>query len=967
VKNFRFKVGVLVAASLALTACGTGTESRAPSGGAGRNVAVEGDDGLPFTGFTPNFATVAIDPETKAPWVGTGIFSQRDVKVGTITGGLVKVNRGDQLTVDTTFPRTPGITNAIAVNRTSGEIVVGGEFHGAGPDGATAGLIVMDSRGAARSVPSIRINALPSDIALIGDDAWVVGGFTFAIDASTELGNQVTGIVGFNLATGRMLRVARLQNFDPQTMSVRQIIPATDGSMRAALLIYNGSTGQAMIRVHHLLTGALVTTVSPSVSPSGIAKLDNGIVAYSPTDLSSVAFYDVTNGAALGQYTPEAGARLHTMVGAGRNARIVVIDTTGWRFRDINPATRTVVLLSGVMSGDVPRHLTWASPTETLTRRGVLHTMSAASGLVSVTSRQLINTRVGHDNVFAAAATADGFMVGGDFSAVADTGVKSTVLVPKDGDIPANPEGFPDDATLLASTPYGVVVRRANNLALHKGGPSSPAVPLAAIDSARNQEWFCDPYIGDIEWMVDRLWITGCWNRITVGGTTASALALEIDISGATPRIVSTYSAMPSRQIAATTNAVMIAESAGRLSLFTRGANRAANSMTTFTGTVNDIAAYVLPGSAVPEFVVGGWLIAPGLGREPGQLWRIRPTSNSITPVPWVSGQVRSLHWGPYGSSKHRLYIASNNMTVKQSRNTLVAVDENFEPLATSITTDAEVRDIISAGGENIWFVGLFTSVSVNGTAYRSSGIAGLSNFMNGSVIVRPTRPIVRPPLIAEVPVEVQPAVPAEPGVTESPAAEPATVLPELPTSGTPAEGVFTLTDFNGLTKTVTVQKDGTMIFDSPADTSKPSVVRLKPGSRTVRLWWTAVAGTDTYKVVAKSGRVSRSCRTTKLACTVKNVDPWRKWTFHVEAIDGRRKQVSDKTPVLKSFVSLKKGSSPRLTNIVKPGANGKASWKVNGTCKVSGAKLTTPKRAARCTLTVKAGKTTRAVSIRVS
>ncbi|MEY3690443.1 MAG: hypothetical protein RJB57_98 [Actinomycetota bacterium] len=70
-------VSLLAASLLALTACGTGTESIDSTGTAGntsdsdsRNTALAGDDGKPFAGISNTFRYVAVNPADRGVWLG---------------------------------------------------------------------------------------------------------------------------------------------------------------------------------------------------------------------------------------------------------------------------------------------------------------------------------------------------------------------------------------------------------------------------------------------------------------------------------------------------------------------------------------------------------------------------------------------------------------------------------------------------------------------------------------------------------------------------------------------------------------------------------------------------------------------------------------------------------------------------------------------------------------------------------
>jgi hypothetical protein len=339
----------------------------------------------------------------------------------------------------------------------------------------------------------------------------------------------------------------------------------------------------------------------------------------------------------------------------------------------------------------------------------------------------------------------------------------------------------------------------------------------------------------------------------------------------------------------------------------------------------------------------------------------------------------------------YRLYIGMNAFPRSDNRGfepTLVAANRSLENVSgLEVITSGAVRDLAGTG-ESLWLAGDFQTVTVDGAVFQASGVAGFTNYSNRELITRPLTPVAENPTLTENPAgepdsgdgatepapgeEPQTPVEALPMPVEEPATPvealpvPAASLPALPTSGTPAAGEFAFDNGESTTRAV-VDRTGAITLEPAVDALRPMITTITPGSRTVRVAYTPVSGTNTYKVIAISGKTTKSCRTTTLACTVKKLDPWRKWTFQVEATGNFGTATSDNSPSMKPFVRVKKGSSPRLTSIVKPGAKGKATWKASGACKVAGSKLTTPKRAVRCTVRVKAGKTTRTVSIRVN
>ncbi|MFM9225740.1 MAG: hypothetical protein ACKOQ1_03795, partial [Actinomycetota bacterium] len=124
--------------------------------------------------------------------------------------------------------------------------------------------------------------------------------------------------------------------------------------------------------------------------------------------------------------------------------------------------------------------------------------------------------------------------------------------------------------------------------------------------------------------------------------------------------------------------------------------------------------------------------------------------------------------------------------------------------------------------------------------------------------------------------------------------------------------------------------------------------------------------GKPVYKVTTGRGKSKRTCTTTKSSCTVKNLDPWRTHVFTVEAVRGTKRASSDMSPRIKPFVKVRKGSATKVSSIAPQGAKGRAKWTTTAPCSVKNGKLVAPKKAAKCSLKVVVGKSTRTVNVRI-
>ncbi|MEY2967096.1 MAG: hypothetical protein RLY50_1146, partial [Actinomycetota bacterium] len=656
-------------------------------------------------------------------------------------------------------------------------------------------------------------------------------------------------------------------------------------------------------------------------------------------------------------------------------------------------------------------HIVWASGDRTLMSNGELFVARQLGGGFFTNSVFKVTSDGDASNshlLTDAVATSSGFVVGGSFVTTAPDLLGKTVKLTaaNDADTPgaeirdASSPAW-DQPRVVATTPEGLIARTSSKVLLYRPGTTSDPVTVATAEG-NDTQYGCGLNIGDVEWMAGQLFVAGCWAKLTVGTTETPRNAVSIDLANLS--IIGRFNVGNAVQIAALdrvdTRIAVISRITGTTNQYTlrhylQSGEAAPGYSRSIQGTVGDLAPV-----GTSTFALGGWNLSLDSNPLTSPLWQVDPyaraqdqpgTNPRDRQITWVTRPVNSMLGVTDPAFGYRLYIGMNAFPRSDNRGfepTLVAANRSLENVSgLEVITSGAVRDLAGTG-ESLWLAGDFQTVTVDGAVFQASGVAGFTNYSNRELITRPLTPVAENPTLTENPAgepdsgdgatepapgeEPQTPVEALPMPVEEPATPvealpvPAASLPALPTSGTPAAGEFAFDNGESTTRAV-VDRTGAITLEPAVDALRPMITTITPGSRTVRVAYTPVSGTNTYKVIAISGKTTKSCRTTTLACTVKKLDPWRKWTFQVEATGNFGTATSDNSPSMKPFVRVKKGSSPRLTSIVKPGAKGKATWKASGACKVAGSKLTTPKRAVRCTVRVKAGKTTRTVSIRVN
>jgi hypothetical protein len=140
-------------------------------------------------------------------------------------------------------------------------------------------------------------------------------------------------------------------------------------------------------------------------------------------------------------------------------------------------------------------------------------------------------------------------------------------------------------------------------------------------------------------------------------------------------------------------------------------------------------------------------------------------------------------------------------------------------------------------------------------------------------------------------------------------------------------------------------------------------------------VWWSQPAAKQGY-VTAIAMPGGRTCTSNEGSCIIRGLDPSVAYTVTV-APKGEEAagSASAESISLKPIVTLKLGRVASPTTYVRPASRGKATWKVRGGCTLneSNTRITAPRRATKCQLSVTTAKfestpkTTKSVTIVVT
>ena len=157
---------------------------------------------------------------------------------------------------------------------------------------------------------------------------------------------------------------------------------------------------------------------------------------------------------------------------------------------------------------------------------------------------------------------------------------------------------------------------------------------------------------------------------------------------------------------------------------------------------------------------------------------------------------------------------------------------------------------------------------------------------------------------------------------------------------------------------------------------TKPVLTAVKAvEDRSLTVWWSQPATQRAY-VTATATPGGRTCTSDEGSCVIRGLDPSVAYTVTVAPRGESATDSASATSIsIKPVVSLKSGRVASPTTYVRPASRGKATWKVRGGCTLnaSNTRVTAPKRAATCQLSVTTAKfettpkTTKSVTIVVT
>lgn len=983
--RFLRRTTIALVAALVVASCGTGTESGGgrQGGSDGRNVAIAADNGLPFQGLSPNFRRAGVDPTSQRVWV-----MGDDVTSGLVTGGLALYQTPKFSTLDPAFPRIGGYVYDIDYAPATGEVVVAGQFRSVGTRGGMVnrdGLAIFGPEGLKST--DIDFNAPLTSVARIGNRIYLGGYFSYAEDRVSGLVRTDANMtVGFALVDAASGRLAEQQVRLPLAWeeSALDLVPGrTVGASSRWLAVnsYSRRTNNNSLQIFDAFTGQLVKTIIASQANMKVADAGNGYAlvttgtAGSPNDPRVFRILDIEAQSLSAAIVPAGHTMAFGVAGEGRVRLASIAVGPKYWLHDVDPRTRAVVrsieLPSGNQFSRQNTGLAWAGDGLTLYENGVLFDHS---------SKQFVMVRQpGSGGRIHVARTVGnrGLLVGGIFDTAIENVRPDLISLPADGslaDIREPADGI-STVTEMTSTPRGVValswtVARNLDALLLDPDPTRPAQVIARITGSNNCQWS----MMDMESKGSSVFISGCWQSVSVAGTVTTERVVEIDISGDTPVLVRGYrvGSVEPDQIAITTNHVFatITENGGGHKLV---------SLSRATGLIvgqrdmnnvpDDMLGLRYLGTDV--LLLGGRGIDfPALDTGTGTLLSMIVNDNNVAlleprPVDGVAGAIRTMTLGASTADRpdpRYVFLAGSGLEFGATRGSVLQLDlevGGVEPRM-SLMTDSLVENV-AVHGDTLWAVGHFTTVTSDLEVFRAPGVVAY-DLANHRVFLRGTVPIST---TTTVPVG------SATGEEEAPITDPIgpTPPPVLPTNGEPAVGTYSFTTESGVQSEVRVSENG-IISITPIGgniaTDRPFITRLTPGSRTVKVSWTTTPGKPVYKVVTGSGKSKRTCTTSKSSCTIKNLDPWRSHVFTVEAVRGKKRSQSDLSPRIKPFVKVRKGSSTKVSSIAPQGAKGKAKWTTTAPCSVKNGKLIAPKKTAKCTLKVVVGKSTRRVTVRV-
>jgi hypothetical protein len=981
-------VSLLAASLLALTACGTGTESLDSAGTAGntsggdsRNTALADDDGKPFAGISNTYRYVAVNPADRGVWLGAqgGVFAG----TGTVTGGAAVFSTSEMAALDPRFPRVNGVVKESVFDQVSGDIAIAGSFNSVGTARGmerTHGLAIVGVQGDVRGT-NLKMEAYPSSIARTGRLLFVAGRSTWAYDQNTGVQLNQIGLHRVDATNSRFLAqksVAVLRDTNvARTIAIGKAVTA-DRIMMAMTTADDARQNSASLHIVNVQTGEVVTTLIRDKAEITLRAVENG---WATVQLPGepLRLLDIDNARFTAAYAPANNTVLSVHAGDGR-IRVMRTDngTQLSYLTDLDP--RTLAATASVAYPTPQRivSIKWAGPDRTMIdSRMFIH----ATG-------QTVEVLPYGSVLHARSLGARALLVGGIFPSVLNGERNNVLRIPDDWNT-ANSTGFgagQPEVLAMTSTPQGVVAVTARNEVVLFGRDTSVRPTTIATFDMQN---VCQRRYYDVEMAGNSLMLSGCWATLNVGGVATTDRVVELNISGARPSIVRTYPFVHEipGQVAATSEFVFVtAESPVRLLAVHSRVGRRLITTVPYDQTPSDMAAFLYAtDDAVASYVIA---VGSNLGTagEQSRFPVIAHAVNSADPTRVLSLALPSITSGnvtavelvdsrPDGGEQITIHLAGLMQTGNGYRH-LASVDFFTEELTTYDTMFNYMPDGLSVDGDRMWVSGYFTGATSAGRSWKAPGVFGINLTTNevlrsGGLI----QPVVTTTTDAPAPTAPPTTVTQPPAPTddvETPAGPPVgpTPPPELPATGDAEAGTYSVESTSGVRSEVAVGADGSLtITPAPgtATADMPAIVRLKPVSRGMTVVWNQVPGRYSYTVSTGSGRAKRTCTSSKSSCTVKNLDPWKTHVFTVQAVRNRSKLRSEPSPGLRTFVKVPKGSSTKVSSIAPQPKKGKATWTTAAPCSVKAGKLVAPKKAGRCVLRVKVGTAVRTVNVRAS
>ena len=173
-------------------------------------------------------------------------------------------------------------------------------------------------------------------------------------------------------------------------------------------------------------------------------------------------------------------------------------------------------------------------------------------------------------------------------------------------------------------------------------------------------------------------------------------------------------------------------------------------------------------------------------------------------------------------------------------------------------------------------------------------------------------------------------------------------------------------------------QQQDELLYSLPADDGltvtgpDPVITSVKPiEDRSLFVTWALAVRVDKTFVTATANPGGRTCTSDTGSCIIRGLDPSQIYTVTV-ALKGATAVVGASSLAATPVVSMKVGRVASPTTFVRPASRGAATWKVRGGCTLNAnnTRITAPRRATTCQLTVTTAKfgstpkTTKSVTI---